>query len=185
MFLGTGKTTGARIYASKLYELGLIPTSKFIETSSKDFMGDHVGAAEKLTSKKFDEARGGVLFIDEAYSLMNNSFGTSAIDSIVLLMCKDEHKDGKTVVVLGGYLDDINSLFQRNTGLKRRFPTQVEFRSLGMEESFNILEEEIKKGNLSFPDRDKCFNYFKDTLKEIIKSYYWGNIHSIQMVLLL
>lgn len=118
---GTGKTSVAKVFANILRETGLLKRGHLVITSRADFVAGYVGQTAIKTKKKIKEALGGVLFIDEAYSLLSsgqNDFGKEAIDTLVDEMTK--HNEN-LVVILSGYPDEMEKLLAMNPGLKSRF----------------------------------------------------------------
>ena len=141
---GTGKTTIARVVANILAGLGVIAEPKLIETSRKDFVGEYLGHTAVKTSKTVDRALGGVLFIDEAYALVQESkagggdqFGTEALDALLARM---ENDRDRLVVIIAGYSADIDRLLESNDGLRSRFATRIEFDSYSPEEIVEIAK---------------------------------------------
>jgi ESX secretion system protein EccA len=141
---GTGKTTIARVVANILAGLGVIAEPKLVETSRKDFVGEYLGHTAIKTSKTVDRAIGGVLFIDEAYALVQDSkagggdqFGTEALDALLARM---ENDRDRLVVIIAGYSADIDRLLESNDGLRSRFATRIEFDSYSPEEIVDIAK---------------------------------------------
>ncbi|MBS9532802.1 type VII secretion AAA-ATPase EccA [Mycobacterium sp. M1] len=140
---GTGKTTIARVVANILAGLGVIAEPKLIETSRKDFVGEYLGHTAVKTSKTIDRALGGVLFIDEAYTLVQESssggdqFGQEALDTLLARM---ENDRDRLVVIIAGYAGDIDRLLETNDGLRSRFSTRIEFESYSPSEIREIAE---------------------------------------------
>lgn len=135
---GTGKTTVARILAKYLKTAGILESGHLIEVSRKDLVGQYVGHTAVLTSQVIDSALGGVLFIDEAYSLyrgQNDSFGLEAIDTLVKAM---EDKRDNLVVVLAGYAKEMEEFLTANSGLRSRFSNIIEFKDYTGDELYQI-----------------------------------------------
>lgn len=142
---GTGKTTVAKIYGEILYELGLLKRGHMVITGRSDLVAGYVGQTAIKTKKKIREALGGVLFIDEAYSLLakgEQDFGKEAIDTLVEEMTKHEEN---LVVILAGYSQSIETLMASNPGLVSRFKTTIEFSDYSVEELMEILLYYVKK----------------------------------------
>lgn len=119
---GTGKTTAARKFGQLFFHLELLPTDRVVETTAKTMMGQYVGQTAQLVTAKMEEARGGILFIDEAYSLVPSagSFASDAVQTLLDNITKPEFK-GNLVIILAGYEKDLDLLFTVNAGLSSRF----------------------------------------------------------------
>ena len=137
---GTGKTTVAKIYAELLKECGLLKRGHLIVTSRADFVAGYVGQTALKTKRKIREALGGVLFIDEAYSLLGQTagdFGKEVIDTLVDEMTK--HNEN-LVVILAGYSNEMKQLLESNPGLKSRFKKFIEFKDYSSIEILQIMK---------------------------------------------
>lgn len=124
---GTGKTTIARLVGKYLKAIGALSGGQLVEVSRADLVGRYVGHTAPLTQKVIQSALGGVLFIDEAYSLWRgeqDTFGLEAIDTLVKGM--EDHRD-ELVVILAGYTKEMEEFLQSNSGLRSRFPNKIEF----------------------------------------------------------
>lgn len=153
---GTAKTTVARIVSGLLTEIGIIKTGKFIEVGRADLVAKYVGQTAPMIQNVFQRAKGGVLFIDEAYSLLEEGrggFGDEAINMIVQEM-ENNRKD--TIVIFAGYPDEMDEFFLRNPGLRSRVPFRVNFEDYNVEEMLDICKlEAFKKGFLTDDMADK------------------------------
>lgn len=137
---GTGKTTIARLVAKYLKAVGVLRGGQLVEVSRADLVGRYVGHTAPLTNQVIASALGGVLFIDEAYSLYrgkDDSFGLEAIDTLVKGM--EDHRDD-LVVVLAGYTKEMQQFLQANSGLASRFPNQIEFPDYTAHQLMQILQ---------------------------------------------
>ncbi|KLO34905.1 type VII secretion AAA-ATPase EccA [Mycobacterium nebraskense] len=140
---GTGKTTIARVVANILAGLGVIPEPKLVETARKDFVAEYEGQSAVKSTKTIDRALGGVLFIDEAYALVQerdgrtDPFGQEALDTLLARM---ENDRDRLVVIIAGYSSDIDRLLETNEGLRSRFATRIEFDSYSPEEILEIAK---------------------------------------------
>lgn len=124
---GTGKTTVARIVGEILYEKGVIAARKFIEVSRSDLVAGYIGQTAIKTREVLESALGGVLFIDEAYSLSqgySNDFGIEAIDEILKFM-EDHRRD--IVIIFSGYTEEMSEFLDMNSGLTSRIPHTFNF----------------------------------------------------------
>ncbi|WP_418909801.1 AAA family ATPase [Bacillus pinisoli] len=142
---GTGKTTVAKIYAKMLKETGLLKRGHLVVTGRADLVAGYVGQTALKTKKKIREALGGVLFIDEAYSLQagsSNDFGKEAVDTIVEEMTK--HNEN-LVIVLAGYSKEIDELLKSNPGLQSRFKKFFHFPDYTADEMVEIILQRVKQ----------------------------------------
>ncbi|WP_238916034.1 AAA family ATPase [Clostridium sp. YIM B02555] len=126
---GTGKTTVARLIGDIFYYLGILEKGQLIEVDRSTIVGRYIGETAKLTKKAIDKAMGGILFIDEAYSLAkggegSNDYGAEAIE--VLIKAMEDNRD-KFTVILAGYTKEMRNLMKLNPGLKSRINLDIEF----------------------------------------------------------
>ena len=135
---GTAKTTVARLLAGIMKEEKISTTGAFVECGRSDLVGKYVGWTAKIVKEKFKEASGGILFIDEAYSLLDdsNSFGAEAINTIVQEM--ENHRDD-VLVIFAGYPDMMNDFIDSNAGLRSRIAFHVDFPDYDVDELNEIL----------------------------------------------
>lgn len=149
---GTAKTTVARIMAGILHEAGLLSSNEIVETGRSDLVGVYTGQTADKVKSVFSIAEGRLLFIDEAYSLLDlheNSFGDEAINTIVQEI---ENKRDKTIVVFAGYPDKMRDFFKRNPGLRSRVPFSINFSDYAADEMAQIAELEAKKRGFKLND---------------------------------
>ena len=161
---GTAKTTVARIVAGVLKEIGIITSGEFIEVGRADLVAQYVGQTAPMVKSVFNRAKGGVLFIDEAYSLLdkgNGRFGDEALNMIVQEM-ENNRKD--TIVIFAGYPDEMDEFFLRNPGLRSRVPFRVRFDDYTTDELSDICELEAGKRGFLI-DKNA-----KEIIKEICES---------------
>lgn len=131
---GTGKTTVARALGDAYYGMGITKKPEVVAVSRADLVGEYQGETSKKTRNVFDKAKGGVLFIDEAYSLVSSpgdQYGYEAIDE---LMQFAENNREDTVVILAGYPDSMDNLLESNPGMKSRFPKTIAFPNYSADE---------------------------------------------------
>jgi len=135
---GTGKTTIARIVAKYLKAIGVLSTGQLREVTRMDLVGQYVGQTAKLTNEVIQSALGGVLFIDEAYSLCRDKHDTFGLEAIDALVKGIEDNRDNLVVILAGYKDEMAEFLKSNSGLKSRFPNIVDFEDYTADEMYEI-----------------------------------------------
>ena len=135
---GTGKTTIARLLSKIYKELGILEKGQLVEVDRGGIVAGYVGQTALKTKEKIDEAMGGILFIDEAYTLAKgeNDFGQEAIDT--LLKAMEDHRD-EFIVIVAGYHEPMQAFLQSNPGLKSRFNEYIHFDDYSAEELFKIF----------------------------------------------
>ena len=159
---GTGKTTIARIVSKMMKVAGVLENGQLVEVSRSDLVGKYVGHTAPLTMSVVNSALGGVLFIDEAYSLYrgkDDSFGLEAIDTLVKAM--EDHRDD-LIVILAGYKKEMESFLDANSGLKSRFANIINFPDYTGEQMLQIAQN-IAKGKDYVIDEEasaKLLEYF-------------------------
>lgn len=143
---GTGKTTVARIVAGIYKELGILKKGHLVETDRSGLVAEYVGQTAPKTNKIVDSALDGVLFIDEAYSLMGegNDFGSEAVATLLKRM---EDERDRLVVILAGYTNEIKAFINSNPGLQSRFNRYIQFDDYSSEELVDIFKLNMRKSN--------------------------------------
>ena len=179
---GTGKTTVARIIGRLYSALGLLKRNDvFVETSRADLVGQYEGDTAQKVIDKVSEAKGGILFIDEAYSLVKDSrdsFGKEAVDTLVKEM--EDNRDS-LVVILAGYSDTMETFFAiANPGLKSRVPTELNFEDYSIEELMMIAKGMMKKNHYTITE--DAYTALTDIISEEMKQENFGNARSVRNV---
>ena len=148
---GTGKTTIARLLCGILYNLGYIKENKLIECTSKDLIAEYVGQTAIKTAEVINKAKGGVLFIDEAYMLgdKNNSYNDDAIGTLIAEM---ENNRDNLVCIFAGYTKEMQSFLNANSGITSRIGYTLEFDDYTTEELIKIFEGMVKKGGFELTE---------------------------------
>ncbi|MCR4651218.1 MAG: AAA family ATPase [Lachnospiraceae bacterium] len=166
---GTGKTTIARIISKYLKAIGVLNGGQLVEVSRADLVGRYVGHTAPLVNQVIDSALGGVLFIDEAYSLYRggeDNFGLEAIDTLVKGI--EDNRDN-LIVILAGYSKEMEDFLESNSGLKSRFPNIIDFPDYTGEELCSIaditaqnkgyrIDDSVKPKMLEFFNKVQLFN---------------------------
>ena len=165
---GTAKTTVARLFARIMKERGLLSAGKLYETGRADLVGKYLGHTAQLVKEKFKAARGSVLFIDEAYSLVDDRdglYGDEAINTIVQEM--ENHRDD-VVVILAGYPDKMELLLQKNPGLRSRIAFHIPFADYTADELCQITESMAAGKNLRVAEAacEKLRSVYAAAIKE-------------------
>lgn len=149
---GTGKTTVARLMAQIYRTLEVVPRGHLVETDRSGLVAGFVGQTAAKVAEVFDRARGGVLLIDEAYSLVRGGekdFGREAIDAIVKLV---EDRRDDTVVIMAGYTDEMADLMGSNPGLQSRFPKTIHFPDYTTDELIDIAHMTAERAQYTFDE---------------------------------
>ena len=170
---GTAKTTVARLIAQILARDGVLKTGRFVECGRADLVAKYVGWTAKAVRAKFREANGGVLFIDEAYSLSDGehaTFGEEAINTIVQEM--ENHRDN-VIVIFAGYPDKMKFFLDHNEGLRSRIAFHIDFPDYTPEELTDIFKFMAKKRGYKISD--EVAEYCKKIFKRVAKKKNFGN----------
>ncbi len=170
---GTAKTTVARLFSRILYENEVIPVGHIVEVGRGDLVGKYVGWTAKIVKEKFKEAKGGVLFIDEAYSLVDDRdgmYGDEAINTIVQEM---ENQRENVIVIFAGYPDKMEKFLDKNPGLRSRIAFHVHFDDYSTEDLLNIADIMAEDMGLKIVPDAK--NKLRDIFNEAIQQKDYGN----------
>jgi SpoVK/Ycf46/Vps4 family AAA+-type ATPase len=175
---GTGKTTVARIYGQILKALGVLEGGEFVEVTRVDLVGGYLGQSAIKTAKVIDRAMGGVLFIDEAYSLApseDDQYGTEVIAEIVASM---ERHRGKIAVIVAGYGQEMHKFMDSNSGLRSRFRDPINFPDLGGDALLEALVAMGTSEGYSF-DQD-AISALKNHINKIPREKGFGNVRDMR-----
>ena len=184
---GTGKTTVARLLAEIYYNLGYIKKNKLVEVQSQDLIGEYVGQTGPKTQNVIETALDGVLFIDEAYSIMNHIGGNASFtdECIATLLKAMEDYSGRLIIIFAGYTEEMKRFRDQNPGLKSRIGFELNFKDYSVddlmniffkklnEKQFKINEEAILKVRKIFENAKKVENFgngrfVENTIQKII-----------------
>jgi len=165
---GTAKTTAARLFARIMKENNLLSVGEVVEVGRADLVGKYVGWTAKIVKEKFRAAKGSVLFIDEAYSLVddrNGLYGDEAINTIVQEM---ENQREDIVVIFAGYPDKMGEFLKRNPGLRSRIAFHVPFPDYSPFELYSILELMCEKQKVRIGDgaKEELYHIFEQAVKQ-------------------
>lgn len=149
---GTGKTEVARILSRILYDVGVLPEAKLVETDSHGLLGKYVGETAPKTQAKINDAMNGVLFIDEAYGLVPASTASGGVtgygeEAIAVLLKEMEDRRGRFCVIFAGYRDEMKAMLSANPGLESRIQFTLDFPDYTKEELGQIAASFLKKKN--------------------------------------
>ena len=152
---GTGKTTVARIVADVYRSLGVLKKGHLVETDRSGLVADYVGQTATKTNKIIDRALDGVLFIDEAYSLVGGGDNDYGKEAIATLLKRMEDDRDRLVVILAGYSDEMKQFIDSNPGLQSRFNRYIHFPDYNADELFQIFEVNCKKNDYVMTEEAK------------------------------
>ena len=163
---GTGKTTVARRLAKLYFDLGILSKGQFVEVERADLVGEYIGQTAQKTRSVIQKALGGILFIDEAYSLARGGekdFGKEAIDTLVKYL-EDSRDD--IVIILAGYPSEMRRFLMMNPGLESRFPFMLDFADYKLDELMEIAKIMVSEREYRFSREAelKLKNHLKEKL---------------------
>lgn len=170
---GTAKTSVARLFAEIMKDEKVLSTGAFVEVGRADLVGDHVGATAPMVRRKFKEAQGGVLFIDEAYSLCDsyeNGFGDEAINTLVQEM--ENHRED-VIVIFAGYTEPMRQFLDRNPGMLSRIAFQVEFEDYSTDELCDITKLMVSQKQMTITD--EAMNKLRQIFDIVCEESDYGN----------
>lgn len=172
---GTGKTTVARILAKIYKNLGVVSKGHLVETDRAGLVAEYVGQTAVKTNKIIDSALDGVLFIDEAYSLIGGGESDYGKEAIATLLKRMEDNRDRLIVILAGYTKNMKDFIDSNPGLQSRFNRYIEFPDYSAEELIQIFEANMKKYEYHFGNgaKEALQNYFENEVAN--KDANFGN----------
>ncbi|KAG5917001.1 hypothetical protein E4U61_003126 [Claviceps capensis] len=174
---GTGKSTTARKMGKVFYDMGFLSSCQVLDCSASDLIGSYVGQTGPKVRQVLDKALGQVLLVDEAYRLSEGSFAKEALDELVDAITKPKYNK-RLIIILAGYVEDINRLLQVNPGFSSRFPEVMDFRGLDSRECFDLLVlkftskgRSLEKGGKGILDARCLQNPTEDFQREIYEHF--------------
>ncbi len=175
---GTGKTTMARLLGEVLNALGALPVGQFVEIGADKLISKYIGETAETVEKWVNKAMGGVLFIDEAYQLVNNDHGKDAMDALIRYAWNER---GNIVMILAGYEKDMEGLRKLNDGYESRFNEKVIFRDYKPEDLTEIFRGLVKRSEEKFTiaqdAEDQLQNFFRNMYNMRQKDF--GNARAV------
>ena len=179
---GTGKTTVARLFAKALHEMNFLESDKIVEVDRSGLIGEYMGHTEKKTNEIVDSALGGVLFIDEAYALVDGyssqkGYGEEVVDVLVKRM--EDNRD-RLMVVVAGYAEPMQNFLNSNEGLKSRIPLHLTFPDYSANELVEVAKRFAFKDG--FQMDDACVEKFRSIASSIVGSKSFANARDIRNV---
>ena len=175
---GTGKTVVARLFSEILYNNKIIQKNKLVEVGRTELVGEYVGQTAPKVKRAFDDAKGGVLFIDEAYSLIPSSerdFGHEAISAIIQEM---ENRRDEVLVIFAGYEELMAQFIETNPGLSSRISREIKFFDYTVDQLIAILELMINKRHYQLIE--DCKIVLRQHLSEVVNCSNFGNARYIR-----
>lgn len=177
---GTGKTTVARLIGNIYKELGILSTGKLVECTRSDIVGEYQGQTAQKMKAKIKEAQGGILFLDEVYSLCNgpyDSYGMEAINELVPAM---ENQRDSLMVIVAGYPDKMETFLNRNQGLKSRFSRELFFEDYSWSELLTIFQQMLKAQALALKKDEEVQQLVEDILLTCYVRENFGNARGVR-----
>ena len=175
---GTGKTTVAKLVGQIYHNMGLLSKGHTVETNRAKLVGEYIGMTEKTTLEVIEQARGGVLFIDEAYTLISNKesdskdFGKEVVNALLTVLSEP---DPDMIIIMAGYEDKMNNMLRTNPGLKDRFPLNFTFENYNEDELMEIACNLLEKDNYKLTEaaRDRLYSLMKKAVAN--RDEHFGN----------
>lgn len=175
---GTGKTTSVKIITGFLYKYGYIRKNQYVEVDGNFFNGSSFGESTKKVQFILGQAAGGVLFIDEAYALLNSLESQEVIATIVKTM---EDKRSDLIIILAGYKKEMNALINSNTGLQSRVKYYFTFEDYSVDELWQIFQ--LMASEKGFAVEDELQSNFTSYMLQEMQKPNYGNARTVRNVL--
>ncbi len=167
---GTGKTTVARIFGKIFHDIGMLSRGHLVEAERADLVGEYIGHTALKTKEILKKSLGGVLFVDEAYTLAKGGekdFGQEAVATLVKAM---EDQRNNLIVILAGYCSEMDSFINSNPGLRSRFPIQIDFDDYTSDQLFQIAMQMYTERDYELSS--KCRWKLKSKLNGFVKCHH-------------
>ena len=184
---GTGKTTVAKLVGKIYHSLGLLSKGNVIVTERSKLVGRYLGETERNMMAVLEQAKGNVLFIDEAYSLCDNDdgnrrdFGCRVLESLLTVLAQ---KDPDMIVILAGYEKEMEQMLELNPGMKGRFPYKFSFEDYSADELFQIAGKLLERSAYVLTTEAACL--LRETLQETVdhKDAFFHNARWVEQYIL-
>jgi SpoVK/Ycf46/Vps4 family AAA+-type ATPase len=178
---GTGKTTVARLIGQIYRKLGVLKKNVFVEVGRKDLVANYLGQTATLVGKKVEEADGGILFIDEAYTLVNGDHDDFGLEAVNTLVAELENRRASLMVIVAGYADEMQKFLDANQGLASRLSNEILFEDYTIDELISIFESMVKeKGMLLSPGLEESVRQKITEEKAAVKDF--GNARGVRNI---
>lgn len=179
---GTGKTTVARLFGEILSEMKILSNEKiFEEVTRADLVGRHIGETEEKTMKMIEKATGGILFIDEAYSLYSDKYSRDYGHNVIDILIREmENRKDKLCVIFAGYTNEMKEFIEMNSDLKSRVNFVIDFENFTNDELFAIFEKYLEEDDLFV--NEKCKQVLTQYFLDIRKVKNFGNAREIRNI---
>lgn len=173
---GTGKTTVAKLIGEMYHDMGLLSRGHTVEVDRGKLVGEYIGETEKKVEKYIEEARGGVLFVDEAYTLASGNdgkdYGRQVVNALLTVLSEPQPD---LIVIFAGYEDKMQRLLELNPGLMDRFPLKLHFEDYSAEQLFQIAADLLRRMHYELSDRasDRLLEVMEEAARQ--RDCYFGN----------
>ena len=175
---GTGKSEVARLYTKILFNNKIIQENKLVEVGRADLIGEYIGSTAPKVTKVFDDAKGGVLFIDEAYSLIPRHEKDYRHEAIATIIQEMENRRDEVLVIFAGYEDLMKEFLDINPGLSSRISREIRFEDYSSDELFAIIELMISRKQYQL--KGDCKHKLYQHLSELERDSYFGNARYVR-----